>query len=79
MAGVLPSPLKLPPVRVTEAPLKLAVGSQTRLQLRADFYNFLNRAQFAEPISDPSNPAFGRITRTALSSRTLQLGVHLYF
>src|SRR5437773_10014437 len=27
MAGVLPSPLKLPPVRVTEAPLKLAVGS----------------------------------------------------
>ncbi len=59
--------------------LKLAVGSQTRLQLRADFYNFLNRAQFAEPISDPSNPAFGRITRTALSSRTLQLGVHLYF
>jgi hypothetical protein len=59
--------------------LKLAVGGQTRLQLRADFYNLLNHPQFAEPVSDPSNAAFGRITRTALNNRTLQLGVHLYF
>ncbi len=27
IAGVFPSPLKLPPVRVTDAPLKVAVGS----------------------------------------------------
>jgi Carboxypeptidase regulatory-like domain/TonB dependent receptor-like, beta-barrel len=59
--------------------LRLPAGDQTRLQLRADFFNLLNHPQFAEPISDPSNAAFGRITRTALNNRTIQLGLHLYF
>jgi hypothetical protein len=59
--------------------VRLAVSNDTRLQLRADFFNLLNHPQFAEPVSDPSNPAFGRITRTALVNRTIQLGLHLYF
>jgi hypothetical protein len=59
--------------------LKLPAGDQTRVQFRADFFNLLNHPQFAEPISDPSNPGFGRITRTALNNRTIQLGLHLYF
>jgi outer membrane receptor protein involved in Fe transport len=57
----------------------LRAGNQTRLQLRADFFNLFNHPQFAEPISDPSDPGFGRITRTALNNRTIQLGLHLYF
>jgi hypothetical protein len=59
--------------------LRLPAGNQTRLQFRADFFNLLNHPQFAEPVSDPSNAAFGRITRTALNNRTIQLGLHLYF
>ncbi len=59
--------------------LRLPAGDQTRLQFRADFFNLLNHPQFAEPISDPANAAFGRITRTALANRTIQLGLHLYF
>ena len=59
--------------------VKLAVGGQTRLQFRADFFNLLNHPQFAEPVSDPGSPAFGRITRTALNNRTVQLGLHVYF
>jgi outer membrane receptor protein involved in Fe transport len=59
--------------------VRLPAGDQTRLQLRADFFNLFNHPQFAEPISDPANPAFGRITRTALNNRTVQLGLHLYF
>ncbi len=59
--------------------VRLPAGDQTRLQLRADFFNLFNHPQFAEPISDPADPAFGRITRTALNNRTVQLGLHLYF
>jgi hypothetical protein len=59
--------------------VRLPAGDQTRLQVRADFFNLLNHPQFAEPISDPSNPGFGRITGTALNNRTIQLGLHVYF
>jgi Carboxypeptidase regulatory-like domain/TonB dependent receptor len=59
--------------------VRLRAGEQTRLQVRADFFNLLNHPQFAEPISDPSDPGFSRITRTSLNNRTIQLGLHLYF
>jgi hypothetical protein len=58
---------------------KLPVGEQTRLIFRADFFNLPNHPQFAEPVGDLTNASFGRITRTAISSRTVQLGLHLYF
>jgi DNA-binding transcriptional ArsR family regulator len=50
-----------------------------RFQFRADFFNLFNRAQFAEPISDPGNANFGRITRTSLPNRVVQLGLHVFF
>jgi hypothetical protein len=50
-----------------------------RFQFRADFFNALNRPQFAEPIADPLNPNFGRITRTSVPNRVVQLGLHLFF
>jgi hypothetical protein len=58
---------------------KLPLTEQTRLTFQADAFNVLNHAQFAEPVSDPLQPNFGVITRTAVNSRTLQLGLHLYF
>jgi outer membrane receptor protein involved in Fe transport len=58
---------------------KLPGRDETRLRFRADFFNLLNHPQFAEPVADPTNPSFGRITRTSINNRTVQLGLHLYF
>ena len=54
-------------------------GDSFRLRVRADFLNLLNHPQFAEPVADPTNPSFGRITGTALNNRTVQLGLHMFF
>jgi hypothetical protein len=54
-------------------------GDKRRLQFRADFFNLLNHPQFGEPVSDPGNPNFGRIVRTSVSNRSVQLGLHVYF
>src|SRR5206468_271546 len=59
--------------------IRLSVSDASRLQFRADFFNLLNHSQFAEPISDPLNGSFGRITRTSVPNRTVQLGLHLFF
>ena len=50
-----------------------------RFQFRADVFNLLNHPQFAEPVADPGNASFGRITRTSLPNRVVQLGLHLFF
>ncbi len=58
---------------------KIPAGEQTRLTFSADFFNLPNHPEFAEPNADPTVSNFGQISRTALSSRTIQLGLHLYF
>jgi len=65
-----------------------AVGVNTRVQIRLEVFNILNRANFATP----TRPVFaganqneaplataGKVTRTVNSSRQLQLGVKLIF
>jgi hypothetical protein len=59
--------------------IALTQGEETRLRIRGDFLNLPNHPQFAEPNGNLGSPNFGRITRTAISNRTVQLGVHLYF
>jgi Carboxypeptidase regulatory-like domain/TonB dependent receptor/TonB-dependent Receptor Plug Domain len=54
-------------------------GDERRLRFRADFFNLLNHPQFGEPVADPTNASFGRVTRTSLNNRTVQLGLHVYF
>ncbi len=54
-------------------------GDQRRLRIRADFFNLFNHPQFGEPVSDPTNANFGRVLRTSVNNRTVQLGLHLYF
>jgi hypothetical protein len=59
-----------------------ARGSRLRVGGRArnkDFFNLLNHPQFGEPIGDPLNANFGRITRTSVNNRTVQLGLHFYY
>jgi hypothetical protein len=58
---------------------RIPVREQMRLTFSADFFNLPNHPEFAEPNADPTVGNFGQISRTALNSRTIQLGLHLYF
>jgi hypothetical protein len=49
-----------------------------RMQIRAEFFNALNHANFGLPQSSIDSPAFGTIT-TAAPARTIQLGARLEF
>ena len=49
------------------------------LSFRAESINALNMPQFAEPVSDLSNPAFGKITNTLNDGRTIRLSLNLEF
>lgn len=54
------------------------VAGQTRLQVRADMFNALNRVNYGGPDSNILSAFFGQI-RSAGSPRTMQLGVRLTF
>jgi hypothetical protein len=47
------------------------------VQLRAEFLNVFNRHYFANPNTDMADAAFGRVTTTTGSPRTVQLGLRL--
>ncbi len=65
------------------------IKEQVRLQLRAEFFNLLNHANFALPLASAfaqtpngggtPNPTFGKITATTTSSRQIQFAVKLLF
>ncbi|HKR00863.1 MAG TPA: TonB-dependent receptor, partial [Pyrinomonadaceae bacterium] len=50
-----------------------------RLQLRGEFLNAFNHPQFNNPVLDPTNSNFGRVTGQANLPRNIQLGVKLIF
>jgi hypothetical protein len=61
-----------------------AVTEKTRLQFRAEFFNILNRANFATPnavvltsASPAPSPTAGVITATSTTSRQIQFGLKL--
>jgi hypothetical protein len=49
------------------------------LEFRTEFYNALNHAQFANPDSNFSSPAFGVIRSTAVNARVGQLALKFGF
>jgi hypothetical protein len=51
IAGTLPSPLKLPPVRFTVAPLKVAVGSDFTLTAASAIEDVMAKATSAATIN----------------------------
>jgi hypothetical protein len=55
-----------------------ALGERLRLQLRAEFFNLLNRPNFNLPDNFLGSPSFGRIT-SAREPRRVQFGAKLLF
>jgi hypothetical protein len=57
---------------------RLPIGDATRIQVRFEAFNLLNKVNFRGPNGNRSNAAFGQITQT-FDARQLQLGVKLMF
>lgn len=55
------------------------LGGDRRLDLRADIFNFLNRANYGIPVRLLESPGFGRAVNTVTPSRRLQISVKLNF
>lgn len=55
------------------------VGQESRLTLRAESNNLLNRPQFAEPGLELTSPNFGQITNTLNDGRTFRFHLSLAF
>jgi len=57
---------------------RIPVGPQTRLQIRIEAFNLLNRTNFQAPNGNRSSSGFGTITST-YDARQIQLGAKLMF
>jgi hypothetical protein len=59
----------------------IPLGKAARFQLRGEFYNLFNRANFANPNTSFGSAAFGQITAlaTGATMRRIQLGGRLIF
>ena len=56
-----------------------AVASDLRMLLRAESVNFFNTPQFADPNTNLTSPAFGRITNTLNDGRTFRFTLQFDF
>ncbi len=56
----------------------VSFGEHRRAELRADLFNAFNRRNLADPVTDLSNPGFGRINGQG-SARVVQLGFRADF
>ena len=52
---------------------------KTGVQFRAEFFNMLNHAQFANPDANFTSPTFGVISSTAVNARVGQLALRFEF
>ena len=57
----------------------VSFSERTKLQLRAEIYNALDRANLAGPNTTPTSTAFGTITAQNGLPRQLQLAARLSF
>jgi len=55
------------------------ITEKLRVQLRAEFFNVLNRTQFGPPNTNFNSTAFGRISSQVNSPRDIQLALKLLF
>lgn len=52
----------------------VSFSERARLQLRGEFFNAVNRTNFANPVADLNSAAFGRITQTLGSASSTSVG-----
>jgi len=57
---------------------RIRLGGSSSVELRAEFFNLVNRANFRAPNANRSSAGFGTITQT-YDPRQMQLGVRLLF
>ena len=57
----------------------MVIREQLRLQLRGEFFNTFNHAQFSNPTTAASAPNFGQISTTSVSPRIIQLALKYLF
>jgi Carboxypeptidase regulatory-like domain len=58
---------------------RTGVGGTRSLEVRFEFFNLFNKAQFSNPNTQFGNLQFGRITSTRFPSREIQLGARFLF
>jgi hypothetical protein len=56
-----------------------AIREAARLDLRGEFFNAWNHAQFANPNSNVASSAFGQVSSTQRDAREVQVGLRLSF
>ncbi|MCX6619961.1 MAG: hypothetical protein NTY38_02555 [Acidobacteria bacterium] len=56
----------------------IPVTERTRVQFRAEFFNFLNHANFGNPNASLGSPSFARVS-SAAPGRDIQLGAKIIF
>jgi hypothetical protein len=56
-----------------------AIVERVRMQLRGEFFNALNRANFGNPNTTFISAQFGRITTTSTDNRVIQVGAKFIF
>ena len=56
-----------------------SLAQERAIAFRAESINFLNTPQFADPVTDLSNPAFGLITNTLNDGRTFKFTLRVEF
>jgi hypothetical protein len=58
---------------------RFGFGEEQNLELRAEFFNVLNRANFGIPVRTVFNPGFGSAVETATPARTIQFALKYSF
>ena len=59
--------------------MPLGFHEGTKLQIRLEAFNALNRVQFGAPDTNVGDATFGEITSQANQSRQVQIGLKLYY
>lgn len=57
----------------------ISISERLRVQIRTEFFNAWNRAQFGRPNTNFNSNAFGRINRQVNSPRDIQFGMRILF
>ncbi len=58
---------------------RFAFGEKRAVEFRSDFFNAFNRAGLGNPVTDVTNPLFGKITGPQQGPRNIQLSLRVNF